>query len=152
MSLQALQTNKFFSTKGTGPQSSQGCEQQYTVQSVRHETKKSISPTNCKRNAYNVYSNDTIIYVDKHVEDNSVKDAEMTTARARSVSNNVTERTTANSACNKRGKKVRRGGRNTRHVEDKHASHLKIFSTNAASIINGKLESSALSQGSQFFF
>ena len=65
----------------------------------------------------------------------------MTTASARSVSNNVMERTTANSACNKRGKKVRRGGRNTRHVEDKHASHLKIFSTNAASIINGKLES-----------
>ena len=81
-----------------------------------------------------------------NVEDKFVKDAEITMANASNSTvkfskNQVVNKTWASSVCKVRGKKVRRGGRMTKHVQSKCASHLKIFSTNAASIINGKLES-----------
>lgn len=102
--------------------------------------------TNSVYDATNMYIENTIIHIDKHVEDKSVKDAETTMANASNSTvkcrnNPVMGKTWASSACKVRGKKVRRGGRMTKHVQNKCASRLKIFSTNAASLINGKLES-----------
>jgi hypothetical protein len=57
--------------------------------------------------------------------DNSVKDALITTA---------------DTACNTRGK-VKRKRKNVKHTRRHCADHLKIFSTNAAGLIKGKLDS-----------
>ena len=44
-------------------------------------------------------------------------------------------------ACLNCGKNIRRGGRKKKHMARSCASSLKIFSTNAASLINGKIKS-----------
>ena len=76
----------------------------------------------------NVYSENTINNVDISVKvsDNSMIDA---------------NRTQAKQGCSTRGKKIRRGGRNRKHMIRHCSGYLKLFSTNAASVINGKQES-----------
>ena len=53
----------------------------------------------------------------------------------------ITEQTKAKQACANRRKKIRRGGRKQKHMGRHCSGYLKIFSTNAASVINGKQES-----------
>ena len=74
----------------------------------------------------NVYSENIINNVDITVSDNSVIDANQTQAKQ---------------GCSTRGKKIRRGGRNRKHIMRHCSGYLKLFSTNAASVINGKQES-----------
>ena len=44
-------------------------------------------------------------------------------------------------ACTNRGKRTRRGRKNPRHTNKDHDGKLNIFSTNAAGLVNGKMES-----------
>ena len=79
----------------------------------------------------NTYSNNTIKYVDNSIEDTdtdkSDKDAEVTKA---------------DNAYKPHNKQVRRGGRrNKLKAQRSCAASLKLFSANAASVINGRLDS-----------
>ena len=49
--------------------------------------------------------------------------------------------TMAEKACKSSDYRIRRRGRNRRHVNKVHQSVLKIFSTNAAGLVNGKIDS-----------
>ena len=77
-------------------------------------------------NCTNIYINDTIVNYNNNENDTSVKDA---------------ENTRGNKPCTNRGKKIRRGGRNMKHVKRQCSDYLKLLSTNAAGIINGKIDS-----------
>ena len=78
------------------------------------------------KNCTNLYINDTMVHVSNNVDDNSV---------------NYPENTQTNNACTNCGKKIRRGGRNKNHVKRSCSDFLKLFSTNAAGIIIGKIDS-----------
>ena len=81
-----------------------------------------------EKDVISVHSEDTISNDDINVEisDNSVIDAIQTQAVQ---------------GCKLRGNKTRRGGRNKKHMKRHCSDYLKLFSTNAASVVNGKIES-----------
>ena len=83
--------------------------------------------TNVEQDESNTYVDNTINNVDDDVYDNTrTYDKEATTVKYTGKTSN---------------KKIRRGGRNKRPQKRNCKSSLKIFSTNAASVINGKVES-----------
>ena len=81
--------------------------------------------TNAKQDSFCTYINNTIIDSNK-VYDNPVNNA---------------DETMENISCIIRGNRTRRRGRMTKHMKSNHASHLKMFSTNAAGLVKGKLDS-----------
>ena len=124
MSIQTLHREEFFPTERTEPPSDEG-QHKWKVQPVRHSKKHAINVTNEKQDKMTVnFINVTLDHVEDH--DNSVSD---------------TEQTKVNKTCKIRGKRIRRGGRNKKHMSRHCSRNLKIFSTNAASVINGKRES-----------
>ena len=81
----------------------------WQIQPIRIRPKTPILVTKVKQtnvsylnNCTNIYINDTIVNYNNNENDTSVKDA---------------ENTRGNKPCTNRGKKIRRGGRNMKHVK-----------------------------------
>ena len=124
MSLQTHPHCKFFWTKKAA-QASNESPDSWKTQPINKKSIHIVKLTNVNQDSLCTYINNTIIDKSK-VVDNTSEDV---------------DETKETDSCTNRGKMFRTRGRMKKHASSNHAVFLKIFSTNAAGLVKGKLDS-----------
>ena len=124
MSLKTLPHCKFFWTKKAA-QASNKSPDSWKTQPIKKKSIHIVKLTTVNQDISCTYINNTIIDKVK-VVDNTSEDV---------------DETKETNSCTNCGKMFRTRGRKNKHANSNHAVCLKLFSTNAAGLVKGKLDS-----------